>query len=385
MAADAIADPEAGRLLCFWLPLRSGLRALPWLVLTICNILGRAFGAHRAQIDELDKVMGVRLLVELGQLIQRVLRCARVIWLIGLAVSSLIAVAAEPVESRGSGGAIGSYELVLPTPGFETDPRFGSKTLIVYSPSQAHAGPARPLILLLHGTAGSPFAAIQQARNVRTFWQPVAEAEQIVLVAPSASGPSGGWLAPITSSDRPTDYDAMAAALDFAAARYNINLRLVYVWGFSSGGHVALDLGLNRIHPQLNRDRFAAFAANAGVMEGLACPPNDAIACAAVAAGTPAFPLSVAIGETDPLFPRVVADYKRLVGAGWSIRAGTYRSTRFAGGHTVLSEHPDWHWQNLRQWARSVAKAPEAEPIVSSAPSAPGLERPLQGPENKDN
>ncbi|AVP99900.1 hypothetical protein C7S18_23175 [Ahniella affigens] len=46
MVADSVANREAGRLLCFWLPLRSGLRALPWLVLTIGNILGRAFGVH---------------------------------------------------------------------------------------------------------------------------------------------------------------------------------------------------------------------------------------------------------------------------------------------------------------------------------------------------
>lgn len=282
-------------------------------------------------------------------------------------------VCAETLESGGAGGAVGAYELVLPTPGFETDPRYGNKTLIVYAPSQVHAGPARPLILLLHGTAGSPLAAIQQARNVRAFWQPVAEAEQIVLVAPTASGNSGGWLAPLTAADRPTDYDAMAAALDYAALRYNIQLRHVYIWGFSSGGHVALDLGLNRLHPHLNRERFAAFAVNAGVMEGLACPPNDAPACQAVLTQAVPFPLSVAIGESDPLLSRVETDYKRLVASGWLPRLGLYRGLRFAGGHTVLADQPAWHWQNLKPWARVVAKSAEAEPQMT--PAGPGEAR----------
>lgn len=257
-----------------------------------------------------------------------------------------------PDPSNGTGGPIGSDEFIVPTPGFETDPRYGQKTLVVYGPSAAHAGPARPLVVLLHGAAGSPLAAIQQARNVRSFWQPVAEAEQLVLVAPSASGNSGGWLAPVSLGDRPTDYDVIDAAIGWAEARYNIDRRRVYVWGFSAGGHVALDLGLNRTHATLHRGRFAGFAVNAGVMEGLACPPNDPGACLAVAEAAGVFPVSVLIGATDPLLPRTRADAKRLLASGWSIRRGTYAGGVFAGGHTVLAEHPAQHWAFLQAFRR---------------------------------
>ncbi|MBK8284595.1 MAG: alpha/beta fold hydrolase [Ahniella sp.] len=252
----------------------------------------------------------------------------------------------------------------MPTPGFETDPRYGQKTLMVYAPSQVHAGPARALVLLLHGTAGSPLGALQQARNVRTFWQPLAEQEQIVLVAPTASGNSGGWLAPVTAGDRPTDYDAMAAALDFAESRYNINRNRVYVWGFSSGGHVALDIGLNQLHATLTRYRFAAFAVSAGVMEGLSCPPNDEPACRMVAETAAPFPLSTLVGDTDPLLPRARSDTKRLITAGWSIRAGTLRAAVFPGGHTILADHPEWHWRYLGQFWRAIDKTDAPDSII---------------------
>jgi len=308
------------------------------------------------------------------RLVARVVGCGLLPWCLLVVpdrVSAAPPVIAAPVvdmkavPSGGSGGPVGSNELVLPTPGFETDPRFGQKTLIVYGPSAVHAGPARPVILLLHGTAGSPQAAIQQARNVRTFWQPIAEQEQIVLVAPTASGPSGGWEAPIQLGDRPTDYDVMDAALDYAALRYNIDLARVFVWGFSSGGHVTLDLGLNVTHTELHRDRFAGFAVNAGVMEGLACPPNDAAACWLVAESAPLFPLSTMVGISDPLLPRAQSDVKRLGEAGWRFRAGWLQAGAFAGGHTILTEHPAWHWAFLRQ------KALPAAPVPAPARTSP--------------
>ena len=68
--------------------------------------------------------------------------------------------------SHGSGGVAGSGVRSIAIPGFETLPAYAQRTYFWFVPEQAPAGPM-PLVVALHGTAGSPANAYNEARIVR--------------------------------------------------------------------------------------------------------------------------------------------------------------------------------------------------------------------------
>ena len=147
-----------------------------------------------------------------------------------------------------------------------------------YSPSQP-----MPLVLALHGQAGSPAAAATQAQAVRNAWATVAATQGFIVIAPIGAGADGGWVVPDVP-DEPSDYSLFAAAIADAEAAWNIDRSRRIGWGFSAGGHVMHDLVLNDYSTQLTIDTFPSYAI-ARTLGGLACRLVEPQACArAVAA-----------------------------------------------------------------------------------------------------
>jgi poly(3-hydroxybutyrate) depolymerase len=148
-------------------------------------------------------------------------------------------------------------DLNIAVPGFENDPIYGSKTAFVYIPSNYQATRPTPLFILLHGSAGNPTMAIGQASQLRGLWAGAAEAGGFVIAVPAASGGQGSWIAPVNETDTPSDYDVIQALAERIARDHNIDPARRYLWGFSAGGHVTIDIALNRFHRRINGDFFA--------------------------------------------------------------------------------------------------------------------------------
>lgn len=251
--------------------------------------------------------------------------------------------------SAGSGGSGGESSRVIAVPGFESDPIYGNKTYYLHVPAGYNGATGTPLVMVLHGAAGSPAATLTQAQSMRSFWSAASNANGFIVVAPTASGGSGGWIAPGSPLDVPSDYDVMLAIVADVETRYNIERQRRYLWGFSAGGHVALDILLNHFSTTLDGDFFAGFGVNAGVTAGLACNGIVEPACTALFANLlPKTPVDVHHGSSDGTVPIsfAQADRTRFISNGW-IENETYFWQPFSGGHTVLATHPAETWNHL--------------------------------------
>jgi hypothetical protein len=253
--------------------------------------------------------------------------------------------------SQGVGGVPGSGVRSIAIPGFDSSPAYAQRNYFWFVPEQARPGPM-PLVVALHGTAGSPANAYNEARVVRDLWIDAARRHGFAVVSPVAGGNRGSWIAPLAAGDAPTDYDVIAAAVADIEARFDIERARRYLWGFSAGGHVALDLVVNPLHEGFGRRQFAAVGVNAGVLAGLACSGLDDAACrAALRAAFPRLPVQVLVGDADSLGAYATADTPRFLGEGWA-DGRNHRFQVFAGGHWVGLDHPDRHWDWFCQFGR---------------------------------
>jgi predicted esterase len=121
---------------------------------------------------------------------------------------------------------------------FNNEPR----NYVLYVPDTAKT-PA-PMILLLHGSFGS-------AARIASLWKADADANGIVLVAPTSRTISGWNLI----GDHP---DFLRAAILDAATQHPIDPRRMYLFGQSGGAVYALDMAV------LESQYFACAAVHAG-------------------------------------------------------------------------------------------------------------------------
>jgi poly(3-hydroxybutyrate) depolymerase len=144
----------------------------------------------------------------------------------------------------------------------------------------------------------------------------------------------GGWIAPITVGDYPTDYDIFAQVFADAAAAYNVETTRRYGWGYSSGGHVMHSLALNGYNASVNADSIAAYSVSAGVLAGYACRNLSDSDCdtQVLMPAARKVPVDIHIGTTDPLLSYAQSDETDFGASGWSA-GGTLFFTEFSGGH----------------------------------------------------
>ncbi|HVV96012.1 MAG TPA: PHB depolymerase family esterase [Rhodanobacteraceae bacterium] len=231
--------------------------------------------------------------------------------------------AAEAVPhdpSNGSGGAYpGNQTRTIAVAGF------GNRTFYLRLPPGYAPGHASPLLLVLHGAAGSPAAAATAAQQVRSDWSGWTDSHGFVVLAPVASGSQGGW-------NPDVDVPVMSAALDDTMARYDIEQTRIDLWGFSAGAHVAHALALS------NTDYFAAYGVSAGSLTQYACTDdgNPPPTCSALLSGAhPKIPVDIHLGNQDPLYTDWDAgqDPNRFANGGWVLNQDLFY-TLFNGGHT---------------------------------------------------
>lgn len=226
--------------------------------------------------------------------------------------------------SAGSGGVAGATSRTIVVPGV------GHRTFHLHVPQQLDPARPAPLLLVLHGAAGSPALANAAAQQLRSAWGAIVDAAGFITLAPVASGASGGWLVPPGVSD----YDVIAAVIADVEARYNVDRSRRHAWGFSAGGHVLHDLMLGPYYPALDEEAFAGYAVAAGALAALACNGVSDAGCDALLDGASReIPVWLQVGVSDPLRAYVQADRGRFEARGW-VEGGTLRYAEFGGGHT---------------------------------------------------
>lgn len=114
----------------------------------------------------------------------------------------------------------------------------------LFVPDQAGEKPL-PVLVVLHGSG-------QQGQAMVEAWRDLAEREQFIVIGPDAED-IDRWTLP---ADGP---HLIKAILDSVAARYPVDLRRVYLFGYSGGGLYALTLGL------IESEYFAAVASYAAI------------------------------------------------------------------------------------------------------------------------
>lgn len=178
---------------------------------------------------------------------------------------------------------------------------------LLYVP-ESYGGPERPapMAVVLHGASG-------QARDALALLRPVAEANGMVLLAPT----SRRYTWDVIVEGYGPDVEEIDGALEEVFARYAVDPARMAVGGFSDGASYALSLGVN------NGDLFSDVIA---FSPGFMAP--------SVRVGAPRF--FVSHGTRDEVLPidfcsrRVVPQLERM---GYEVE---YRE--FEGGHTVPPE-----------------------------------------------
>lgn len=230
----------------------------------------------------------------------------------------------------------------------------GSGTQVYYVFVPDGYDPARPwpLLLALHGVA--PYgSADAYAIDVRDDWAGIAEAGGFIVAAPVAndviynngSPYAVSWLVPPT--DGANDYDLFAAIRADLEGAYNIERARVYGWGFSAGGHVMHDLGVNTYSSAFNASTMAAYGVSGADLAALACAGYSSAGCDALLNALPRkIPVDIHIGNSDPNYSYAKADHLRFVADGW-INRETIFYTVFVGGHQYTIQQLGQVWTSL--------------------------------------
>jgi polyhydroxybutyrate depolymerase len=165
----------------------------------------------------------------------------------------------------------------------------GRRRYLVAAPSHP-ATEKRALVVILHGAGASPEQVLGMAfpPSPLSLWLAIAAREDLVVIAPGAG--KGGWsdcFADAKRVARKDDVAFIAALIDHAIARHEVDPARVYVIGVSRGGHMAYRVAAEVPH------KLAAFSAVLASM-----PPSE---CARL----PERPVPVLVfgGTADRLIP----------------------------------------------------------------------------------
>jgi poly(3-hydroxybutyrate) depolymerase len=229
----------------------------------------------------------------------------------------------------------------------------GTQTYYLYLPGDYTPARSWPLLIILHGTA--PYGSQDYyATAIRNDWITAAGNSHVIIAAPVAhevfndmnNQPYAvSWLVPPTFG--PNDYDQFAAMLADIESAYNIERTRIYGWGFSAGGHVMHDLGVNNHSSALNASTMAAYSVSAGELAGLACAGLSGPDCDQILNDVPRkIPVDIHIGTSDTNYGYAAADNTRFSADGWSGGQTLFYNT-FTGGHTYSVSDLQIAWSNL--------------------------------------
>jgi dienelactone hydrolase len=253
------------------------------------------------------------------------------------------------MPTHGSGGAYpGRQQRTLAIPGLGS----GTQKIHLYIPPGYNPAYPAPLMLALHGTAGT--MADSYAQDVRNTWQTIAQTRGFIVAAPVANGFNGSWSSP--DDTPPNDFTFLAAVMADLRAAYNIDDSRIQLWGFSAGGHLAHHLLVNGPIPALDENHVSSYAVSAGRLFALACDGDDEAGCQdRLDTQARKLPLDIHLGNNDPMtLPpyNAILDPQRFTDAGW-VEGDTFQYHLFVGGHTYAASHMQAIWDFACRFALS--------------------------------
>jgi len=127
----------------------------------------------------------------------------------------------------------------------------GPRHYLLATPQQPAPG-KHPLVIVLHGHAGSARLALgrERLRAPMQQWLTIADREQLLVIAPDGAkggDDKQGWndcRADAPTNPRTDDVGFIGALIDKAIAEHNADPSRVYVIGMSNGGGMAYRLGV---------------------------------------------------------------------------------------------------------------------------------------------
>jgi poly(3-hydroxybutyrate) depolymerase len=192
-----------------------------------------------------------------------------------------------------------------------------TRTYVAYVPP---GGGPRPLIILLHGSGGS-------GRDMVKRWEDLARRERILVAGPDATD-RRRW-------QPPRDGPVLLRDLVEELRPRNIDLRRIYLFGYSAGAVFALYMA------PIESQYFAAAAVHAGAYGGEADLGFLDTAARKI-------PLFVSVGAQDGLFPPglVLATVARLERAGFPVTRSVVEGMRHS--YQASAEINERAWTFLR-------------------------------------
>lgn len=227
----------------------------------------------------------------------------------------------ESWPSQGSGGPVNTGVRTI-----YINSQLDYRSYYYHIPSSYQSNKAIPMMLLFHGAAGAGQSSVA-AEYTRNLWQTTAEANNLIIVAQVATGQQGGWI----PGNMVTILNKILADME---ARYNIEKRRVYGWGFSAGGFVLHKLAL------LNADEFAGYAVS-GAHLGYAASGSVFPSTA-----SRKLPVVLSVGQSDGYYSNVLNDYNTFQQAGWQANYNVWFDS-YVGGHAYFSSEPAAVWDKL--------------------------------------
>lgn len=195
----------------------------------------------------------------------------------------------------------------------------------VYAPSSYDKNVGHPVVVLMHGqdSDGVP--------ELNALWKPIADSEELVLVAPRGSRPStngnanvGNWAT--------ADLELVLEVMSDVDACYNVLTKKHVLWGFSAGTFYGYLLGIAAT------DRFSGLAmggANTSFARQNGYPPSKSLWDV---------PVSHVHGKTD--FNAISITYQDrddFVAAGH-----VFTLHEHEGGHSISPAQVKMQWDDLK-------------------------------------
>jgi len=230
-------------------------------------------------------------------------------------------------DAGNAGTSTGACKYAANKTGLNAYQQAGGLAFHVYAPSSYDASVAHTVIVIMHGQDSDGTAELQD------LWQPIADQEQLILLAPKGSGASTDPTAyPNGANWQVDDLNAIQDLVGEIDDCYSVDRHKHILWGFSEGAFYGYLLGIGAA------DQFSGLAmggANTGFAQQYGYPPS---------AEQWKIPVSHVQGTTDPngMAP-VLADQMAFEAAG-----STFTLYQPNQGHTITQAQVAQQYEDLK-------------------------------------
>lgn len=229
--------------------------------------------------------------------------------------------------SGGNGSAKPNCKYAAHATGLQEYTQVGGSPFHTYVPASYDPEVAHRVVFILHGQDSDGTG------EMAALWQPIADAESLVLVAPKGSGAATDPASyPNGANFKTTDLNQIAELVGEIDECYNVDPHRHILWGFSEGGFYGYLLGLGAA------ELFSGLAMG-GANTGFAQQNGFAPATAAWK-----IPVSHVHGTQD----QNPIGYTRQDQTAFEAAGHVFTLHEHPGGHSISAEQVQMQWDDLK-------------------------------------